>query len=127
MIGGKSWRTDEAKQVAPIVDKALLRNVIIAGICDASVFLGTMGLLNEIEHTSNTLEDIQHYIGKKYSGTKYYKNQQVVRSQNIITANGTASLEFAKEVLLGLNVMPSQEVEQWYRFYKLGYYEAMKG
>ena len=101
--------------------------MIIAGICDASVFLGTMGLLNEIEHTSNTLEDIQNYIGKKYSGAKYYKNQQVVRSQNIITANGTASLEFAKEVLLGLNVMPSQEVEQWYRFYKLGYYEAMKG
>ncbi len=126
LIGGKSWRTDEAKQVAPIVDKALLRNVIIAGICDASVFLGTMGLLNEIEHTSNTLEDIQNYIGKKYSGAKYYKNQQVVRSQNIITANGTASLEFAKEELLGLNIMPSQEVEQWYRFYKLGYYEAMK-
>ena len=24
LIGGKSWRTDEAKQVAPIVDKAIL-------------------------------------------------------------------------------------------------------
>lgn len=127
LIGGKSWRTDEAKQVAPIVDKAILKNVIIAAICDASVYLGALGLLNEIEHTSNTLEDIQNYVGKKYSGAKYYKNQQAVRSQNIITANGTASLEFAKEVLLGLNVMPSQEIEQWYRFYKLGYYEAIRG
>ena len=127
LIGGKSWRTDATKQVVPIVDKALLRNVIIAGICDASVFLGTMGLLNEIEHTSNTLEDLRQYTGKNYSGAKYYKNQQAVRSQNMITANGTASLEFAKEVLSGLHVMPPQEVEQWYRFYKLGYYEAMKG
>ncbi|MFQ9514703.1 MAG: hypothetical protein ACLRZ9_02635 [Eubacterium sp.] len=51
----------------------------------------------------------------------------MVRSENIITANGTASLEFAKEVLLGLSVMSPQEVEQWYRFYKLGYYEAIGG
>lgn len=127
LIGGKSWRTNKASQVTAIVNEARRKNVLIAGICDASVYLGAIGLLNDLEHTSNTLEDMQGYIGEKYSGAKYYKKQQAVRSKNIITANGTASLEFAKEVLLGLNAMLPQEVEQWYRFYKLGYYEAMKG
>lgn len=124
LVGGKSWRTDDAKQVSVLVDEALKRSAVIAGICDASVYLGTMGLLNNIYHTSNTLEDLQSYIGEKYTGAKYYKNQQAVKSKNIITANGTANLEFAKEVLLALDVMPPQAVEQWYKFYKLGYYEA---
>lgn len=124
LVGGKSWGTDDAKQVSVLVDEALKRSAVIAGICDASVYLGTMGLLNNIYHTSNTLEDLQSYIGEKYTGAKYYKNQQAVKSKNIITANGTANLEFAKEVLLALDVMPPQAVEQWYKFYKLGYYEA---
>lgn len=127
LIGGKSWRTNMASQVTAIVNEAMRKNILVAGICDASVYLGAIGLLNDLEHTSNTLEDMQGYIGEKYSGAKYYKKQQAVRSKNIITANGTASLEFAKEVLLGLNAMLPQEVEQWYRFYKFGYYEAMKG
>lgn len=127
LIGGKSWRTDEAKQVATLVTEAIKKDAIVAGICDGSVFLGSMGLLNDIEHTSNTLDDMQRYVGEKYSGSKFYKNQQAVRSRNIITANGTASLEFAKEVLLALSIMLPQEVEQWYKFYKLGYYEVMKG
>ncbi|MFQ9514702.1 MAG: hypothetical protein ACLRZ9_02630 [Eubacterium sp.] len=41
--------------MAAIVTKAVSEDVIIAGICDASVYLGAMGLLNKIEHTSNTL------------------------------------------------------------------------
>lgn len=65
-------------------------------------------------------------VFKKYSGANHYKNQQAIRGRNFITANGTANLEFAKEVLLALNIMLSKDVEQWYRFYKLGYYEAMK-
>lgn len=126
LIGGKSWRTDEAKKVDALVTRAMKKNVVVAGICDASVYLGSMGLLNNIDHTSNTLDDMQNYAGEKYSGAKFYKNQQAVKCQNIITANGTASLEFAREILLALNLMSSQGVEQWYKFYKLGYYEAMK-
>lgn len=126
LIGGKSWRTDEAKKVDALVTRAMKKNVVVAGICDASVYLGSMGLLNNIDHTSNTLDVMQNYAGEKYSGAKFYKNQQAVKCQNIITANGTASLEFAREILLALNLMSSQEVEQWYKFYKLGYYEAMK-
>ena len=42
----------------------------------------------------------------------------------IVTANGTASLEFSREVLLALEAAPENEIMDWYRFHKLGYYEA---
>ncbi len=126
LIGGNSWRSDKANHVTPLVNEAVRNNIIIGGICDASVYLGMLGLLNNIPHTSNMLEDLKNYIGSKYLGKEYYIKQQAVRGKNIITANGTASLEFGKEILLALRVMEPEKVEDWYRFYKLGYYEAMQ-
>lgn len=45
-----------------------------------------------------------------------------VSDNRLITANGTASLEFAKEVLLSLEGTSNEVVEKWYQFHKLGYY-----
>lgn len=126
LIGGKAWRTPEAGQVRPLVERAMERQVLLGAICDASVYLGSLGLLNRIGHTSNQLEDLQRYAGSSYTGKFLYRNQQAVRWGNIVTANGTAGLEFAKEVLLGLGAMTAPEAEQWYRFYKLGYCEITK-
>jgi putative intracellular protease/amidase len=126
LIGGNSWRTEEAKQVEQLVALAVKRNVVIGAICDATVFLGRMGLLNGIDHTSNQLEDLQGYAGDKYTGAAKYQLQQAVRGGNIVTANGTGNMEFGKKVLTALHVMSADEAEQWYRFYKCGYYEAMK-
>lgn len=124
LIGGDAWRTPEAQQVTPLVERAMEKQVLLGAICDASVYLGSLGLLNHISHTSNQLEDLEAYAGSAYMGKALYRFQQAVRCGNIVTANGTAGLEFAKEVLLGLGVMAEPEAEQWYRFYKLGYYKA---
>lgn len=126
LIGGNSWRTPEARQVRPLVDRAVEKRALLGAICDASVYLGSLGLLNGIAHTSNQLDDLCGYAGDAYTGKSLYRFQQAVRCGNIVTANGTAGLEFAKEVLLGLGAMTAPDVEQWYRFYKLGYYEAME-
>jgi hypothetical protein len=53
---------------------------------------------------------------KRYTGLCNYKNQQAVRSGNFVTTNGTANLEFAREVLLALDCMSDEEAKQWYRF-----------
>lgn len=126
LVGGKSWRTGEAQLVKELVDLAVQKKAVVAAICDATVHLGLLGLLNEIDHTSNQLEDLQSYAGENYTGASHYKNQQAVRCKNFVTANGTANMEFAREVLLALDCMSNEEVEQWYRFFKLGYYEAIK-
>ena len=45
-----------------------------------------------------------------------------MRDQNIVTANGTAALEFAKEALLALDAAPEPLIQEWFAFHKLGYY-----
>ena len=50
--------------------------------------------------------------------------QQAVRDGKIVTANGTAALEFAREVLYALEAASEKKIEEWYQFHKLGLYEA---
>jgi len=54
---------------------------------------------------------------------KYIK-QQVVRSGNIVTANGTAALEFSREVMFALEIASEHELFGIYIFHKLGFYNA---
>lgn len=124
LIGGLSWRTEAALRVKPLVQHALESGKVLGGICDASAFLGTIGVLNHVNHTSNDLNDLKKWAGEEYTGQERYLCQHAVRDQNIITANGTAPLEFAKEVLLALNVAPESKILEWYNFYKLGCYDA---
>ena len=124
LIGGMSWRNEEAWKVKPLVDQCLEAGKVLGGICDASAFLGAVGALNEVNHTSNDLNDLKHWAGKAYTGEKRYFMKQAVRDRNIITANGTAPLEFAKEVLLVLAAAPEKVITEWYDFHKLGCYNA---
>ena len=124
LIGGMSWRNEAAQQVKPLVQKALNNRKVLGGICDASAFLGTIGVLNNVSHTSNDINDLKQWAGDAYTGEEKYIIQQAVRDNNIITANGTASLEFAKEIMIALEVAPENRILEWYNFYKLGSYEA---
>lgn len=125
LIGGNSWRKKDSKQVMKLVDKALEKRVVLGAICDATVFLGNNGILNNIRHTSNHLEDLKETAGENYSNEAGYLHQQAVRSGQIITANGSAFLEFGKQVLEALNAAPQAEIDEWYRFFKQGYHENM--
>jgi len=124
LIGGKTWREERTRQAELLVKDAVKKGKVIGGICDASAILGTMGILNEVEHTSNELEDLKQWAGDAYTGEALYIRKQAVRDGKIVTANGTAALEFAKEVLLAVNAAPEREIREWYRLHKLGYYEA---
>ncbi|MBU3877275.1 glutamine amidotransferase [Faecalicatena sp. AGMB00832] len=124
LVGGMSWRNEEAAQIKPLVRKCLAEKKILGGICDASGFLGTAGVLNDVSHTSNDLDNLKQWAGERYTGEHLYRMQQAVSDRNIITANGTAALEFAKEVLLALKAAPEAKIMEWYNFHKFGYYEA---
>lgn len=124
LIGGMAWRNPEAQKVRPLVAECLAQGRILAGICDASAFLATAGAFNAVRHTGNDLNDMKQWAGAAYTGEEQYVMQQAVRDKNIISANGTASLEFAKEVLMALEAAPEDKIMEWYSFHKLGYYEA---
>ncbi|MGM0896456.1 MAG: type 1 glutamine amidotransferase family protein [Bacillota bacterium] len=126
LIGGNSWRQEQSEQVMELVDKAIEQQAVLGAICDATVFLGRNGLLNGIPHTSNQLDDLKEAAGDSYSNEAGYLHQQAVRSGQIITANGSAFLEFGKEVLEALDAAPQTEIDEWYVFFKQGYHEFLK-
>lgn len=120
LIGGTSWFSPEAQQIVPLVEKAIKEKKVVAGICNASVFLGMHGFLNDVKHTSNGLDYIKQFAGDKYTGEANYINEQAVRDKNIITANGTAPLEFCREVLHALEADTPENIEESYQFYTNG-------
>ena len=126
LIGGLSWRMEEAKKLAPLVQKAYSDGKVVAAICDATVFLGMNGFLNNRKHTSNTFEDLMKGAQDSYTNKENYQNEQAVRDGNLITANGTAFLEFTREVLYALDAYPADYIEENYRFFKLGFVEFVK-
>ena len=120
LIGGMTWRNENAQQVKMLVEKCVENG----SICDASAFLGTVGVLNNVNHTSNDLNDLKQWAGSAYTGEEKYIKKQTVCDKNIVTANGTAALEFAREVMLTLKIAEENKIIEWYNFHKLGCYNA---
>ena len=75
LIGGMNWFSPLGELIVPLVEKAVKENKLVAGICNASVFLGMHGFLNEVKHTSNTLDYLKQYAGDKYTGDSNYINK----------------------------------------------------
>lgn len=126
LIGGNSWRKEESRRVLALVEKAQQKDVVIGAICDATVFMGMNGKLNSVQHTSNHLAELKETAGSNYTADQNYHEQQVVRDGKFVTANGSAYLDFGREILYALNAAPQEEIEEWYSFFKLGYHEFMK-
>ncbi len=124
LIGGMTWKDESSQKIKKLAEDCFHKGKILGGICDASAFMGTVGVLNDVFHTSNDLNDLKQWAGSVYKGEQKYIAKQAVRDKNIITANGTAPMEFAKEILFALNVASEDKVSDWYNFHKLGFYTA---
>ena len=121
LIGGFGWATPVAEQVAPIVRNAIARGKIVGAICNAASFMATCGFLNNVRHTGNGLEQLKLWGGENYTNPDGYIHAQAVSSGNIVTANGSATLEFAKEFLLLLGNDTSERIGMYYQFNKQGF------
>ena len=124
LIGGLCWREERAQQMIPLVEHCVKRGKVLGGICDAAAFLASIGVLDSVKHTGNRLSALQEWKGTKYKGAENYQARQAVFDRNIITANGSAPLEFAREVLTALHVAEEAMIEDWYVLHKLGYYNT---
>ncbi len=127
LIGGFGWATPVAEQVAPIVRNAIARGKIVGAICNAASFMAKCGFLNNVRHTGNGLEQLKLWGGENYANPEGYANVQAVSDKNIVTANGSASLEFAKELLLLLENDSPERIEMYYQFNKQGFCALFPG
>lgn len=119
--GGDSWLAGKNIEILPVVDYAVRHHIPIAAICAATNVLAENGYLDHVKHTGNTLEWMKEQA-PHYRGEAFYAEKQAVSDGGIVTANGTAVLEFAREIFFLLNVKTPQEIEEWYHFNKVGFY-----
>ncbi len=115
--GGNTWTETIHEPILKKTSDALQKNNIVAAICGATVGLAKMGLLDSRRHTSNDLEYLKMIV-PHYRGEKYYEMQPAVTDSNLITASGTAPLEFAKHVLKVLDVFAPATLQSWFNLYQ---------
>jgi len=111
--GGDTWTEAIHQPILNIVEKCLREDILVAAICGATIGLAQSGVLNSRGHTSNDLEYLKMTC-PKYTGEKYYKMESAVTDGKLITASGTAPLEFSVHVLKAMGVFSSQTLDAWY-------------
>lgn len=119
LIGGNSWAIEDDR-IKPLVASNLARGTVIGAICGAVDYLARNGFLNDYLHTGNTF---YFWNDSEYDNVKSFIEEQAVRDRNLITANGTATLEFTELVLKAVNFSSEEEIEKSVTMHKLGYYQ----
>lgn len=121
LIGGFGWSTPIADQVVPIVKQAIEKGKIVGAICNGASFMAKHGFLNSVKHTGNGLEQLKLWGGENYTNPDGYTHTQAIAGNNIVTANGSATLEFAKELLLLLENDTTERIGMYYQFNRQGF------
>ena len=117
--GGVAWEKGENKELEKLTVAAFESKKTIAAICAATTYLGQLGLLNGLKHTSNDLNYLKE-IAPEYRGEESYQHLLAVTDKNIITANGIAPIEFTKEIFSKLKLYSSDDLEKWFQLFKNG-------
>ncbi|HEU4883376.1 MAG TPA: DJ-1/PfpI family protein, partial [Longimicrobium sp.] len=115
--GGAVWDGDGIPEVMEKARAFLAAGVPVAGICGATVGLARAGLLDDVDHTGNAAEHLQ---ATGYGGAAHYRDEPAVTGGNVITAPGTAPLEFAREIFRKLDLYEPRVLDAWYALYKTG-------
>lgn len=123
LTGGYAWLEQKNNAVLPVVEYAVKHQIPVGAICNAANFMAENGFLDSINHTGNTL-DFMKATSPHYQGEKYFQEKQAICDSMIITANGTGTLEFSREILTLLKVKSQKDVEDWYSQNKSGFYPA---
>ncbi len=124
LIGGNSWRSKDALEVVPVVQKFIKSEKPVGFICDATYFAADHGFLNHVAHTGNSADDLSMALG--YTNRDNFQWEDVVTDGRIITANGNSPIEFAQHILKVLDVASEEDITMWYDFYTMGYVKALK-
>ncbi len=126
LAGNDIWNTDRFTPYADLARQFLASGVPVAAICGATGGLALAGLLDDREHTSNAAEFLES-VG--YAGAHLYRDEPAVTDGDLITASGTAPVEFAREILQRLEVFEPEVLASWFKLYgdrdPAAFYELM--
>lgn len=115
--GGDTWDEGQNIEAAQKAKDFLAAGVPVAAICGATAGLARLGLLDDKRHTSNAPDYLQ---ATNYQGAALYVNEPAVTDGRLITAAGTAPLDFAYHIFKKLDLYPAETLEAWYGLFKTG-------
>lgn len=127
--GAETWEGEEHREAAATAERFLEAGVPVAAICGATAGLAARGLLDARPHTSNALEYLGTIAG--YAGHAHYVADPAVRDGTLITASGTAPVDFARRIFEALELYEPPVLEAWHALYgrgdPAGFYALQEG
>jgi putative intracellular protease/amidase len=124
--GGDMWEREANERITALFGRLHAEHVTVAAICGATLGVGRAGLLNDARHTSNSLPYLKEMLGD-YKGDEFYVDALAVMDNNIITASGVGSVEFAREVINRLGLYGERDAEIWWNLFKHGVWVGEPG
>jgi len=115
--GGTGWRENANDGIADLVLHCIRKQIPVAAICDATTFLAELQVLEHVDHTGSDYVYLQS-ASPRYAGGEHYRMKPAVRDSGIITANGTAAIEFAREIFEALEISDNENVQQWFHYFE---------
>jgi putative intracellular protease/amidase len=117
--GGTAWEKGGNREIEKLTKDFFEAGKTVAAICAATIYLGQIGLLNNLKHTSSDLNYLKG-MAPEYTGGDLYQNELAVTDGHLITANGIAPIEFACEVFKTIGLYSEEAIEKWFQLFKNG-------
>jgi putative intracellular protease/amidase len=115
--GAEEWTDYRHEPVLELAANFLKADVPVAAICGATEALARIGMLNNLEHTSNGLEFLKMTC-PGYTGEHLYRDELAVTDGNLITAGSSSAVAFAYHILQKLNVMKPEKLTYWNGYFE---------
>lgn len=121
--GADTWNDPRHGAIIKKAGEFLSIGATVGAICGATTALANYGLLDNRRHTSNGQGFLEMFC-PTYKGQNFYIDEPSVADNNLITANPTASLLWAKQILERLDVFQANTLEFWYEYFSTGKAES---
>lgn len=115
--GGSAWDEGKNAQAIEVARIFLDSGIPVAAICGATAGLARGGLLDTRRHTSNSRE---YLAATNYLGAELYEDASALTDNDLITAPGTAPVDFAYHIFKRLDIYVAPVLEAWYGLFKTG-------
>ena len=109
--GGRAWETGGNLEALERAHAFVEEGVPVAAIGAATLALARAGLLDSHLHTN---KDPAYLATTGYRGHRHYRPVPAITDRNLITASGTAPLEFAYEISKLLRLDSPTTLEAWF-------------
>ena len=121
--GADTWNDPKHGAIMKKASEFLSIGATVGAICGATTALANFGWLDNRRHTSNG-QGFLEMFSSTYKGQSFYIDEPSVADNNLITANPTGSLLWAKQIIERLGVFQSDTLEFWYEYFSTGKAES---